>query len=204
MAGVVARVVQPGGQYVRGVVRNRLQQRQGALGIRRGVERHDTAAFEAHGLAVREPLVQELGILFMDMRRVAQHPVAQIDGGRSGEDGTAEAALTRVGRLPEWSMWACERTTASMEEPGNGRLRFLRSASFRRPWCSPQSSRKRRPPDSTRCIEPVTSPAAPQNVSFICHPPGTWCLLRKGHGSALRNRRGEFCLDGGACFSLPV
>src|ERR1019366_6491507 len=76
--------------------------------------------------------------------------------------------------------WACERTTASMEEAANGRLRFLRSASLRRPWLSPQSRRKRRPPDSTRCMEPVTPPAAPQNVSFI-----------KAHGSASAKQQGE-------------
>src|ERR1019366_399837 len=109
--------------------------------------------------------------------------------------------------------WACERTTASMEEAANGRLRFLRSASLRRPWLSPQSRRKRRPPDSTRCMEPVTPPAAPQNVSFI-----------KGHGSASAKQQGEvlffvgqdgslrpsgtrpacLCGFGGACFCLPV
>ena len=89
--------------------------------------------------------------------------------------GPEKPFFTSVGRFPEWSMWACETTTASIEEAGNGKLRFLRSASLRRPWCSPQSSRKRRPPDSTRCMEPVTSPAAPQNVSFICRPPeGSW------------------------------
>ncbi len=100
MAGVVAHVVQPGGQYVRGVVGHRLEQRQGALGIRHGVERHHMAVFEAHGLAVLEPLVEELGVLFMDMRRVAQHPVAQIDGGRSGKDGAGEAVLHQGGEVP--------------------------------------------------------------------------------------------------------
>src|SRR5579864_5436861 len=64
-------------------------------------------------------------------------------------------------------MWAWERMTASIEDPGNGRWRFFWSASFRRPWFRPQSSRRRWPAASTRCMEPVTAPAAPQNVSFM-------------------------------------
>ena len=63
-------------------------------------------------------------------------------------------------------MCACDSTTASMDEPANGRLRFLRRL-FAAALVEPQSSRRRLPPASTRCMEPVTVPAAPQNVSFM-------------------------------------
>src|SRR5215472_8620869 len=60
--------------------------------------------------------------------------------------------------------------TASIEDESNGRFRFFWSASFRRPWFRPQSSSTRRPAASTRCIDPVTAPAAPQKVSLISIP----------------------------------
>ena len=44
--------------------------------------------------------------------------------------GPVKPFLTSVGRLPLWSICACDRTTASIEEPGNGRLRFLRVGFF--------------------------------------------------------------------------
>ena len=44
--------------------------------------------------------------------------------------GPAKPFFTSVGRLPLWSMCAWESTTASIDEPGNGRLRFLRVGVF--------------------------------------------------------------------------
>src|SRR6476659_7413932 len=81
--------------------------------------------------------------------------------------GPANPLLTNVGKLPLWSMCACDKITESIDRPSTGRLRFFASASFRRPWYMPQSRRTRLPPASTRCIDPVTVPAAPQKVSFI-------------------------------------
>src|SRR5215510_775099 len=46
---------------------------------------------------------------------------------------------------------------------GNG-SQFLKRNSFR-PWNSPQSTRIDLPPISSRCLEPVTVPAAPKKVS---------------------------------------
>jgi len=57
------------------------------------------AVREANGLAVLEPLVEELGVLLLDMGGVAQHPVAEIDGGRSGEDGARKAVLDQGGEV---------------------------------------------------------------------------------------------------------
>src|SRR5260221_10176588 len=45
-----------------------------------------------------------------------------------------------------------------------GRPVFLTRASSRLPWNSPQSSSRRFFANSSRCIEPVTSPAAPWKV----------------------------------------
>src|SRR5947207_2361520 len=62
-------------------------------------------------------------------------------------------------------MWAWLRTTASISLAGNGKVLLRANDSARLPWKSPQSSRIFCRPASTRCIEPVTVCAAPQNVT---------------------------------------
>src|SRR5581483_12089851 len=78
--------------------------------------------------------------------------------------GPANPWRTSVGMLPQWSMWAWLRTTASIWCGWNGKWALRCRASSRRPWCSPQSSRTLWLPTSSRCIDPETLPAAPQKV----------------------------------------
>src|SRR4026208_877333 len=63
-----------------------------------------------------------------------------------------------------WSMWAWLTTMASRRRGSKGRLALSAAASARRPWNNPASSRIRAPAASSRCMEPVTWPAAPQKV----------------------------------------
>src|SRR5262245_43695363 len=72
---------------------------------------------------------------------------------------------SRLGRLPQWSMWAWLSRTASTSFGRKGNSRLRRSDSARPPWNSPQSSSTAWPQASTRCIEPVTVRAAPQKVT---------------------------------------
>ena len=44
-------------------------------------------------------LIEKLGVLFVDVGGVAEHPVAQIDGGRSGVDRPREAVLDQSGEI---------------------------------------------------------------------------------------------------------
>src|SRR5271157_2121475 len=55
--------------------------------------------------------------------------------------------------------------TASMLLGGKGKVRLRSTTAALRPSTMPQSSKKRRPSASTRCIEPVTNCAAPWKVS---------------------------------------
>ena len=48
---------------------------------------------EALDLRFSQPLVEKLGVLLLDVGGVAEHPVAEVDGGGSGVDRAAEAAL---------------------------------------------------------------------------------------------------------------
>ena len=72
-------------------------------------------------------------------------------------------SLTSMGSAPEWSMCACESTTASIARGSNPSARFAANESRRRPWTSPQSSRIELWVVETTCREPVTVPAAPKN-----------------------------------------
>src|SRR5258708_1668698 len=65
-----------------------------------------------------------------------------------------------------WSRWAWLTTMASIRRGSKGRLALGEAASAPWPWKSPASRRIRAPAASSRCIEPVTWPAAPQKVSF--------------------------------------
>src|SRR3954464_955376 len=61
-------------------------------------------------------------------------------------------------------MWAWLSTTPSSRRGSNGRRALSSWVAARRLWNRPASSRKRAPVASSRCIEPVTCPAAPQKV----------------------------------------
>src|ERR1041385_3341197 len=73
---------------------------------------------------------------------------------------------TRRGSRPMWSRCAWLTTIASIRLGSKGTLALSAAASARGPWKSRASRRIRAPAASRRCIEPVTWPAAPQNVSF--------------------------------------
>ena len=45
-----------------------------------------------------------------------------------------EPLRTKPGRLPLWSMWACDRITAAMLDGAKGNWLFFAKASWRRPW----------------------------------------------------------------------
>src|SRR6185437_16323585 len=64
-------------------------------------------------------------------------------------------------------MCAWLSTTPSSRRGSNGSRAFSSYAWARCPWNRPASSRNRPPAASSRCIEPVTCPAAPQNVRRI-------------------------------------
>src|SRR4051794_13286666 len=77
-------------------------------------------------------------------------------------------------------MCAWLSTTPSSRRGSNGRRALSSWVSARRPWNSPASSRKRAPAASSRCIEPVTCPAAPQKVRRM---PVTYLSRLKGERS---------------------
>src|SRR3990170_312678 len=62
-------------------------------------------------------------------------------------------------------MCAWLRITASRCAGSTGGGCQLRRRSAFRPWKRPQSRRRRVPPASRRCLDPVTVPAAPRNVT---------------------------------------
>src|SRR5690242_12418333 len=64
-------------------------------------------------------------------------------------------------------MCACVRTTASAAIASGGSLALRARASSRRPWYMPQSMRSLPALVSTRCIEPVTSCAAPRKRTVV-------------------------------------
>src|SRR5690349_4200266 len=64
-------------------------------------------------------------------------------------------------------MCAWVRTIPSTRRGSNGSRAFRSWVCARWPWNRPASSRKRPPAASSRCIEPVTCPAAPQKVRRI-------------------------------------
>jgi len=87
--------------------------------------------------------------------------------------GPRKPSRTSFGSRPEWSIWAWEERTKSIEEGGTGmRRRFFRSLSPP-PWNNPQSTRNRARPDCTRMQEPVTSLAAPKNVRVTLTGPAS-------------------------------
>src|SRR5690606_32576679 len=82
---------------------------------------------------------------------------------RCSQIGPRKPRATSSGRRPTWSIWAWLATTASRLAGSNGNAAALPASTSRLPCSIPQSSRTRRPATVTRCIEPVTPPAAPWN-----------------------------------------
>jgi hypothetical protein len=102
MSGVPGLVAQGVGQSAGLVVGHGAEEREGAFGIGCSVERHHRegvfAARVAGGFALLGAFVEEFGVLFLNVGGVAQHPVAQIDTGRGGEDGSGETVLDQGGQ----------------------------------------------------------------------------------------------------------
>src|SRR5687768_1025175 len=81
--------------------------------------------------------------------------------------GPWKPRLASSGSRPTWSMWAWLTTIPSIRRGSNGTAVLSSADSFRLPWKSPASSSVRAPAASSRCIDPVTRPAAPQKVRRI-------------------------------------
>ena len=64
-------------------------------------------------------------------------------------------------------MCACVRITASAATASGGRREFRARDSSRRPWYIPQSTSSVPALVSTRCIDPVTSCAAPRKRTVV-------------------------------------
>src|SRR5687767_1255612 len=97
-------------------------------------------------------------------------------------------------------MCACVRRTASASSASRGRLRFRSRASCRRPWYRPQSTRRRPCGVSRRCIEPVTSRAAPRKRIAVVIAAGADVAAR---GSAT-DEPAEALDEGGALAQLAL
>src|SRR3990167_216042 len=92
-------------------------------------------------------------------------------------------------------MWAWVNSTASIEFGGTGKGFQLRSRSCLYPWNRPQSTRMRRPADSTRYREPVTVPLAPRKLSeaLISNPPNDVRPLARDAGRIATSTSGSSC-----------
>jgi len=99
VTGIVRNVAEALAQVVRLVIVHRPEQRQCALGILGRIQRHRVPIFQAHRFAMLPALVQKLRVFFLNVSRVAQHPVAEVDGRRSRVDGAGEAVLQQHGQL---------------------------------------------------------------------------------------------------------
>src|SRR5580698_4905999 len=76
-----------------------VKKRQRLLGVLGAVKRLDGAAVEAQSLAMFAAAVDEIRIAFLDVRRIAQHPTAQVDGGGGGVDRPGESVLYQRGQI---------------------------------------------------------------------------------------------------------
>ena len=70
-----------------------VKKRQRALGVLHGVKRIEWRAVQAQRLPAIAAAVDEIRIAFLDVRRIAQHPIAKVDGGRGGVDRAGESVL---------------------------------------------------------------------------------------------------------------
>ena len=93
MAGVIGLVREVRRQSEGGVIRDGLKKRQGPLGIGHRIKRLHQAVFEPGSLAMFQAVIQELGVVFLNVGRVAQHPVAEIHGGGSGINRAGESVF---------------------------------------------------------------------------------------------------------------
>ncbi len=76
MAGILGVIFEAVRKPAGSGIGDRVEERKGPLHIVRGVQRFHHAVFEAGGMALSQPAVEELGIFFLNVRRIAQHPVA--------------------------------------------------------------------------------------------------------------------------------
>ena len=89
----------PGADLGGRVQRDRVEQRKGGLGVFHRVERlhrviaGSGTAGDIQRFAAQVPLVQKLGVLFLDGSGVGQHGPAQIGGAGAGIDGPVKSVL---------------------------------------------------------------------------------------------------------------
>jgi len=112
--------------------------------------------------------IQEYRVLFLNVRGIDQHDVAQVCSGVRGKDRAAE---THRGR--EWDNAAvidvrmAEATLRSRASDRTAILVLYSMVLARRPWNIPHSSRTWCPLTSRRYFEPVVVRSAPKKVSFM-------------------------------------
>ena len=99
MAGVVGRVADTRRELKIAMVGHGPEERQRAFGVLHGVERRGEAVRKAVRLAMLHALIEELGVLLLNVGGVAQHPIAQVDGSRRGVNGAMEPVLYEGGEV---------------------------------------------------------------------------------------------------------
>ena len=119
---------------------------------------------------IGESAIQVGSVGLLDACRVTQHARAKIARRRRRIDRTAKSGLDQRGHAARVIDMRVCTIAASAAIAALGIERFRRRDSSRRPWKKPQSMRSEPLPVSSKNIEPVTSRAAPRNVSRIAIP----------------------------------
>ena len=102
VAGVVGAAGEARTGLERLTKRDALHQRDGGLGVSGRIEGfHDLGGvFITEGTAALFPFRHEQGVLLLDVCRIGQHGGAEIDGARSGKDGSLKPVLHEGGQVP--------------------------------------------------------------------------------------------------------
>ena len=134
-----------------------LDQLEGRLDVGQVVERHGR-------VVLRVPLAVGPGrVLLLELGRVGEQNLDQVGRGGGAVDPTAEAALDEQRQVTGVVDVGVAEDDRRDSRGANSGLSQLRRRSSLSPWNSPQSSRTCCPRCRTRCLDPVTVPAAPRN-----------------------------------------
>ena len=138
------------------------------------------------GVVRAEPLVAERGVLLLNVGAVPQHDRGDLRGGGGAVDLPVEPLLHQH-RQPAAVVGVGVGEDDGVQVP---RVAVQPAGCPRGPpcppWNSPQSSRMRNDRCSSRCWDPVTSPAAPSGVYV-----SDMCGVGRAGDRAGRGRRGE-------------
>jgi len=152
---------------------------------------------------VLEPLVEELGVLLLDMGGVAQHPAAEIDGAGVEKMGPEKPFFTSVGGSRNGRCGRVREPRHRWRNPER-KIAILAVGLFPAALVQPAIEQKA-PAARFHQVHGAGDLARRAPKRDLHLPPAkNMMFTRKRHSSALRNRKGRFCLGGGACFSLPV